>query len=86
MNIRKLVKGGTAATSEMVISIFCDGFNSCKEWECCNPISGNFHFNKAKVEKKDHPVACGFPPFTMDFTVIKGGNVASLDVDISILI
>ena len=52
MNICKLVKGGTVATSKRVISIFCDGFNSFKKWECCNLIGGNFHPNKAKVQKK----------------------------------
>ena len=71
-NICKLVKGGTAATSEMVISIFCDsickkwkfrnltsgnihlfnGFNGCKEWQCCNLIGENFHPNKSKVKKR----------------------------------
>ena len=79
-NISKLVKGGTAATSEMVISIFGDsickkwkfrhltsvnvhifnGFNGCKEWQCCNLIGGNFHPTKTKVEKKTTPLRIDF--------------------------
>ena len=81
-----VVRSGNVATLWVEISTFRNRFNGCKKWECCNLVGGNFHLNTAEEEKKDHPMTSRFPPFTINFTVAKGGNVASLNVDISILI